>query len=67
MNDPIGDVTRPRYICLNCGRVAYCELHKPPEKTLAHFRKQHRVVCGGKIEYRAGIQPASRIVGQGGK
>ncbi len=57
--DVIGDVTRPRQFCLECGEVEYCDAiwSKFPPRTaeLRIMRKHKKTGCEGEIQYRAGV------------
>lgn len=63
-----GDMTRPRFFCVKCGMVEYCDKHMrcefPPDGTEKALKKRHkRTDCVGELVYCCGIMPARDIRG----
>ncbi len=55
----IGDTSRPRKYCLECGEVVYCDdiwTKYPPGTAEKRLKRIHKKTgCKGEIKYMAGV------------
>lgn len=59
MSEAIGEVTRPRMFCIECGEIEYCDTiwtNYPPGTAENRIKRKHKKTgCAGEIQYRAGV------------